>query len=38
MDTVYECLGVTALNGAYGFGHGAVSQQHKLLNQLVGIL
>ena len=38
MHTVWQCLWVFALlHLANAFGHGAVSQQHKLFNQLVGI-
>ena len=38
MYAVDECLGVSALDVTDEFCHGTVGQQHKLLDQLVGIL
>ena len=39
MDTIREDFGLLALgHTAHALGHRAVSQQHKLLDELVGIL
>ena len=38
MHTIYECLGIAALDCTNGLRHDAVGKQHELLHQLVGIL